>query len=73
MTFLDENFEKTMLNSFNSKKRKNGIEDQKIKKTKSIHSKSVDRWKSDLKPKEIKYIIKKCNKLFTQFNYNIPT
>lgn len=53
---INEVFEPAMLLNFNSSDRGKGIEDPKIKKTKSIHNTSIGRWKIDLSNDEIKCV-----------------
>ncbi|OQX76274.1 MAG: hypothetical protein B6D64_10155 [Bacteroidetes bacterium 4484_276] len=72
MNFIGEKYESSMIKSYNSTKRKSGIEDPKVKLTNSIHSKSIGRWENDLTSGEVAYISKKCKNIFTRFNYNLP-
>ena len=70
INFVGENYEKSMLESFNSHKRNQGIEDPKISSTKTVHTNSVERWKNDLTTEEATYIRKKCSNIMKHFNYN---
>jgi len=69
MNKLNEPFEPEVLKTFNSSKRISGIEDFKVKNTKSIHTNSIGRGKNELKIKDIEFIAGKCKKIIKQFDY----
>jgi hypothetical protein len=69
---LGEEYEATMIESFNAPERQKGLEDPKISATTSIHDKSIGRWKKDLKPRQVKFVSKHCRSLFDLFGYELP-
>jgi len=54
LCYLGESYDAAMLREFFSQERKQGIEDPKVSKTRSIHPYSIDRWKRDLNEKQMK-------------------
>lgn len=53
MTWAGEHYEPAMIGEFLSPLRGTGIEDPKIHRSKTIHCKSIGRWKKDLSQEEI--------------------
>ena len=72
MDFLDEEYEPAMIASFNAPGRQKGLEDPKISSTRSIHVKSIGRWKADLTRRRVKYVYRECRSLFSRFEYPAP-
>ncbi len=68
-TFLGEEFHKDVLTEFASNKRQRGVEDPKVKKSRSIYQSSIGRWKNDLTSKQIEYINRQTGELFKRFGY----
>lgn len=51
--FLGEQPEPGVITQFNAPERGRGIEDQKIRRTRAIHTESIGRWRRDLRPEQV--------------------
>ncbi len=67
MHWLGEKAERAQLD-FNSLTHQNGLEDPKVKHTKDIHAKSINRWKNTFSSLEARKIVRETNLLWKKLN-----
>ena len=71
VNFLGENFEDRMLTNFSKPERGKGIEDPKVRHSFSIHSTSINRWRSDLNSEQELMIRSRCREVNKYFGYSL--
>lgn len=67
--FVGEKFEDRVLTDFVSESRGKGIEDPKICNERNIHTKSINRWKTDLTDDQISFILDRCASIIKELGY----
>ncbi|MGH7857037.1 MAG: hypothetical protein ACREQY_06855 [Candidatus Binatia bacterium] len=68
---IGEEFEPAMLTGFYHRSRQEGIEDPKVKGTRSIHAESVGRWRRDLGPDEVRLAARELGPLARTLGYDL--
>ncbi len=66
-------YEPVMVTGFNSPQRQEGIEDPKIYSTKTIHTRSIGRWKKDLAPRHIRVVRSLLSELARKLGYELSS